>query len=226
MSDSEMSDASRYTGGSFEEEASQTSNAVADIAYELKPLNFTYYETSGDKKDLHLGIPISELEPSKVTIKKNEINPNNFDIFYDGKKFRLNFKVFSGIVKRRCVFEREKYVKIKDICLSKIFWEICQTLTTRLYEEYIKQKYEKYCCFIEWCKVFINFVDERLAGRKMRYFEDVALDRICLIEDEAWTRQYRLVCEMISAKSMLSSSNNFVEISGEEKEILLLKNGS
>ena len=86
--------------------------------------------------------------------------------------------------------------------------------------------HEKFCCFIEWCKVFINFVDERLARRKMHYFEDVcvALDRICLIEDEAWTRQYRLVCEMISAKSMLADSNKFEPV-GLEKEVLLIKNG-
>ena len=85
MSDSGMSsDASSYTSGSSEEEASQTRNVIADIAYDLKPLNFTCYETRGDKKDLHLAVAINEFEPPKVTLRKNEINPNNFDILYDG----------------------------------------------------------------------------------------------------------------------------------------------
>ena len=226
MSDSGMSsDASSYTSGSSDEEASQTRNVIADIAYDLKPLNFTCYETRGDKKDLHLAVAINEFEPPKVTLRKNEINPNNFDILYDGHRFRLKFKAFSGIVKRSDVFEREKYVKIKDACLSRIFWEVCHTITTRLEEEYQKQKHEKFCCFVEWCKVFINFIDERPARRKMHYFEDVcvALDRVCLTDDAKWSRQYRLVCEMISAKSMMSKANKF-ESSSLEKEILLIKN--
>ena len=150
MSDSEMSsDASSYTSGSSDEEASQTRNVIADIVYELMPLNFTCYEICGDKKDLHLAVGINEFEPSKVTLRKNEINPNNFDILYDGHRFRLKFKAFSGIVKRSEIFDREKYIKIKDACLSRIFWEICHTITTRLEEEYQKQKHEKFCCFIE-----------------------------------------------------------------------------
>ena len=172
-SDSDMSDVSRCTSGSSDEEALQVRNAIADISYELKPLNFAYYETCGDRKDLHLGIPISEFEPSKVSIRKNEINPNNFDVLYDGHKFRLNFKAFSGIVKRSAVFEREKYINIKDTCLSKVFWEICHTITTRIEEEHQTQKDDKFWLLAECYKVFINFVGERLARRRMHYFEDV-----------------------------------------------------
>ena len=227
MSDSDMSDFSHCSSGSSDEEASLARNAIADISYELKPLNFTCYDTCGDKKDLYLRIPISEFKLSKVLMRKNEINPNNVDILYDGHKFSLNFKAFSGLVKRSPVFERERYVKIKDVCLSKMFWEDCHTITTRLEEEYQKQKLEMFCCYIEWYKIFINFIDERLARRRMHYFEDVcvALDRICLIGDKAWTRQYRLVCEMISAKSMLSNTNKFEPL-GLEKEVLLIKNGN
>ena len=42
MSDSEMSDVSTCTSGSSDEEASKARNAIADISYELKPLNFIY----------------------------------------------------------------------------------------------------------------------------------------------------------------------------------------
>ena len=114
-SDSEMSEISDYSSGSSDEEACEVRNAVANIDCKLKPLGFTNYETCGDRKHLDIAIPISEFDPKKLSISENKINENNYDIWYEGHKLRVSFKAFSGLVTRSNVFEREKYIKIKDI---------------------------------------------------------------------------------------------------------------
>ena len=180
-SDSEMSVTSDYSSGSSDEEACEVRNAVANTDYKLKPLGFTYYETCVDRKHLDIAIPIREIDPKKLSISENKINENNYDIWYEGHKLRVLFKAFSGLVKRSNVFEREKYIKIKDISQQKLYREICHTISAKLQQAYHEKKYEKFCFYIDWHKLFINFCDERLARRKIHYFEDVcvALDRNC-----------------------------------------------
>ena len=184
-SESEMFEMSDYSSGSSDEEACGARNAIANIdCNKLKPLAFTFYETCGDKKKLDVAIPISEFDPKKLSLSENEVNENNY-IMYDGHKLRVLFKAFSGLVKRSNVFERECYIKIKDISQRKLFWEICDVLSQKLQLAYHEKKFTKFCFYIDWHKLFINFCDERLARRKMHYFEDVcvALDRICLIDE-------------------------------------------
>ena len=112
---SEMSEISDYSSGSSDEEASEARNVVANTDCKLKPLGFTYYEICGDKKELEVAIPISQFDPAKLSLSENDVNENNYDIWYDGHRLRVLFKAFSGIVKRSNVFEREKYIKIKDV---------------------------------------------------------------------------------------------------------------
>ena len=120
-----------------------------------------------------MAIPISQFDPAKLSITENDINENNYDIWYEEHKQRVVFKAFSGIVKRSNVFEREKYIKIKDISQQKLFWEICHTIAHKLEKAYHEKKFKKFCFYTDCSKPFINFCDERLATRKMHYFEDV-----------------------------------------------------
>ena len=176
----EMSDYSDYSSGSSDEQATKK-NAMADISHKLTPLSFTYYETCGDKKELELAVPISEFDHTKVTLAQREKNPNNYNILYDGHRFRVFLKAFSGIIKRSRVFEREICVKIKDIAQNELFWEICHVISTRLQEIYQQKKSDKFCCYVEWYRIFANYCDERLPRRKEHYLEDttVALDSDC-----------------------------------------------
>ena len=222
----DMSDYSDYSSRSCDEETTKTRNTMANISCKLTPLSFSYYETCGDKKELELAIPISEFDPTKVTLAQCKLNPNNYDILYDGHRFRVFLKAFSEIIKRSRVFEREICVKIKDIAQNKLIWEICHVISTILQELYQQKKSDKFCCYIEWYRIFVNNCDERLARRKVHYFEDttVALDRVVMIDDNAWTNQYRLVSEMIDTKVLkLTSAHPILANKKEESNIILLK---
>ena len=88
----------------------------------------------GDTKQIELDVPLTEFDKSKLSLSRCEINPNNFDVFYDGKKFRLFFKAFLAIIKRSKFFEREKHLKIKDVCLSRMLWEVLFTIEDKVRE--------------------------------------------------------------------------------------------
>ena len=94
-----MSDYSDYSSGSSDEEAVKIRNTMADISCKLTPLGFSYYETCSDKKELDLAVRISEFDPAKVTLSQWKLNPNNYDILYDGHRLRVFLKSFSGIIK-------------------------------------------------------------------------------------------------------------------------------
>ena len=118
-SESGSCDSSRVSSGSSDAEASKARNAIANISYELKPLSFSGYKF--DHKDPNeLGVEITMFDPSQLSVERNEENPCNWDVFYDGKVFILKLKSFSAIIKRSREFEREKYVKVKDRCLNKV----------------------------------------------------------------------------------------------------------
>ena len=88
---------------------------LGDLDSKLVPLTFSNYEKYGsEKKLLGTAVNISDFEESKVTIKRNELNNDNFDISYNGKPFRLYLKAFCGIIKRNKYFKKEKNIKIKD----------------------------------------------------------------------------------------------------------------
>ena len=59
---------------------------VSGKGYELKPLSFTGYEICGDKKQLELGIPSTNLDLTKLSVVRDDFNPINFNILYDGHK--------------------------------------------------------------------------------------------------------------------------------------------
>ena len=215
-----MSNYSDYSSGSSDKEATKIKNTMADISHKLTCLSFTYYETCGDKKELELAVSISEFDHMKVTLAQCEKNPNNYNSLYDGHRFRVFLKAFSGIIKRSRVFEREICVLIKDIAQNKLSWEICHNISTRLQEIYQQKKSGKFCCYIEWYRIFTNYCDERQTRRKVHYFEDttVALDRIVMIDEDTWTNRYRLVSEMIDTKVLKPTSSTHPILANKEEE--------
>ena len=47
------------------------------------------YEVGKCRKDLHFSVKLDEFDPSKLTLLEDELNPENYKILYDGKKFRV-----------------------------------------------------------------------------------------------------------------------------------------
>ena len=171
-------DSSHCSSGSSDEEASQSRNTIARIMYKLKPLNFSANYCSDVDE---IGIDIMSFDPSRLTIKRNEINPCNWDALYDNKLLVLKLKSFSGILKRSQEFSREKYVKIKDRCLNKLIWEICCTICNIINLRELREKGEdkRYgCWFADYARVFMNYLDGRPRMRKTHYFEDVCIANI------------------------------------------------
>ena len=206
--ESGSSDSSRVSSGSSDSEASKPRNAIADINYELKPLSFSGYKH--DHKDPNeFGVEITNFDPSKLSVKRNEENPCNWE-FYDRGVFILKLKSFSGIIRRSQESERERYVKVKDRCLNKMIWEICNIVCQMIVIREKKEKGEdmRFCWFLEWCRVFINFLDGRPRMRKTHYFEDVCIviNRASFVGDDGCDLLLRLNTEMVAAKSMLFSS--------------------
>ena len=57
------------------------------------------YEVGKSRKDLHLSVKLDEFDPSKLSLLEDELNPDNYKILYDGKKFRLFVEKLYGKVK-------------------------------------------------------------------------------------------------------------------------------
>ena len=63
----------------------------------------------------------------------------------------------------------------------------------------------KFCWFVEWYKIWINFCDYRFSSKRLYHFEEssVAVDRIVLEEEDEYSRWYRLDSELIDAHVLL-----------------------
>ena len=180
----------------------------------------------GDVKQVELGVQLTQFDNSKLSVVKDEQYPNNFNIFYDGHKFCLFLKAFPGIVKRSKYFAREKHLKNKDRCQSRLLWEELWNIAEKVME--IVSKEDKFCCFIEWYRIWVNFCDKRLAAKHIYYFEQasVAVDRVVMIEESEHSKEFRLSAEMIDVYVLWPSSSGFSsnqEIKkGDKEEVILL----
>ena len=98
----------------------------------MTPLNFRIYEQLAKQKGIEKNLDcitfLTDFDKDKLTLKRNEINVQNYDILYNGKPFRIAPKAFSGIVKRSKCFKREKKVKIKDPVVSMQLWHVFHTI--------------------------------------------------------------------------------------------------
>ena len=106
--------------------------------------------------------------------------------------------------------------------LWEVFWNISEKVMQLVNNE------NKFCWFLEWYRIWLNFCDRRLAQKRIYYFEEVsvALDKVIMIEESEHSGEYRLLSEMIDAHVMLptkpvSFSNQKIK-QGDKEEVALL----
>ena len=81
------------------------------------------------------------------------------------------------------------------------FWNISEKVRQAVNEE------RKYCWFIEWYTISLNFCDKRLTPRHIYHFEEasVAIEKVVLIDENEHSKEFRREAEMIDAHILLPS---------------------
>ena len=103
----------------------------------LTELTFYIYEIGKCRKDLHLSGKLDEFDPFKLSLVEDELNPKNYKVLYDGKKFRLFVEKLYAKAKTSRVFE-QGYLSIKDDrtkakkCLYEVFFAIKELVTGKV----------------------------------------------------------------------------------------------
>ena len=170
----------------------------------LVPLSFDIYELSRGKKDLGLSVDISDFDKSKLSLTPCNVNPNNYNVLYDGKKYRLFVKVMNGKLKRSVCLEDEIYLSVKDDCISNRLKlnEMFSTVKAKLNDELSQEK--KDIVSFEWNKIWMICSDYDLTEKHVYHFENVylAIDEIILLEDP-WLPIYKLNCVMIGGSVVM-----------------------
>ena len=152
------------------------------------------YEVGKNRKDLHLSVKIDEFDPSKLTLLEDELNPENFKLLYDGKKFRLFFENLYGKVKKSREFECE-YLSMKDDLTKSKKWSYEVFFAIK---ELVTSKVADMCGFIDWNKIWLNCTEYDLTEKHSYHFEKVylALDGVICFQDPFF-KNYKLDCEMV-----------------------------
>ena len=163
----------------------------------MKPTELTcyIYEVGKDRKDLHLLVKLDEFNPSKHTLLEDDLNPENFKILYEGKKFRLFIENLYGKVKKSRVFESD-YLSVKDDItktkkrLYEVFFVIKELVTAKITDDM--------CGFIDWNKIWLNCTEYDLTEKHCYHFEKLylAVDGVVCIMNP-FLKNYKLICEMI-----------------------------
>ena len=136
--------------------------------------------------------------PTKLTVERN--GNTSWKVLYDNKTLILNFKSFSGVICRSKSLPRQKYVRIDDLCLKKIYREICHLICHLINAK----EYRDWCN--EYCKVFLNYFDHRLSIDKIHYFEDISIvfEEVILMNKGEGTKQLQQEYKEFSEKIMPS----------------------
>ena len=164
--------------------------AVVNRLCQLVPLNFITYEMCGDTKQLELGVHLFDFDMSKLSVSRCSMNEENFDVLHDGKKFRLFLKAFDGKIKRSRCFSREKHLKIRDVGVNRMLWEVFWNI-----EELARQaenNEKKFCLFLEWHRIWLNFCDKIFTPRHIYHFEEaaVAIDKVVMIKQNEYEKNF------------------------------------
>ena len=176
--------------------AKKYKNVISKIYYKIENLNFAHHNYNQENKNV-VQVDIMSFNPTKLTVERN--GDISWNVLYDNKTLILNLKSFSGVICRSKRLPRQKYVRIDDLCLKKIYREICHLICHLINAK----EYHDWCN--EYCKIFLNYLDHRLSIGKIHYFEDIsiAFEGACLInKGEGKHSKLRLKKEMISSKSM------------------------
>ena len=174
----------------------QYRNVVSEIYYKLENLNFVNHNYN-DENNNAVQVDIMSFNPRKLTVKRN--GDASWNILYDNKTLILNLKSFSGVICRSKRLPRQKYVRIDNLCLKKIYREICHLICHLINAK----EYHDWCN--EYCKKFLNYLDHKLSIGKIHYFEDISIvfeGGVLISKGEGKHSKLRLKNEMISSKSM------------------------
>ena len=103
-----------------------------NIVSQLENLNFAehnYNEENAINVDEEnaINVDITRFNPTKLTVERN--GNTSWKVLYDNKTLILNFKSFSGVICRSKRLPRQIYVRINDLCLKKIYREICNLMS-------------------------------------------------------------------------------------------------
>ena len=182
-----------YSSDEFEN-AKNNKNILSRIYYKLAPLNFALhnYEENNVAR-----VDIMNFNPTKLTVERN--GNVTWNVLYDNKTLILNLKSFSGVICRSKRLPRQKYLRINDLCLRKIYREICHVISHMINAK----EYHDWCS--EYSKIFLNYLDHRLSLEKIHYFEDISVvfeGAVLINKSEGKHSKLRLKNEMISSKSM------------------------
>ena len=158
------------------------------------------YEVGICKKGLHLSENLHEFDSSKLSLVADELNPDNFKVLYNGKKFRLFVEKLYAKAKKSRVFENNDCLSIKDDCSvnKKILYEVFFAI-----KELITGKVEM-CSFIEWNRIWMGCTEYDLTNKHSYHFENLylAVDSVISIPDP-YLKNYKLDCEMIQGNVYL-----------------------
>ena len=197
VSDDEGCSSNDYEYSSDEvDSAKQYKNVISRIFYKLENLNFAFNDYEQENNNV-IRVDIMKFNPTKLTVERN--GDITWKVLYDNKTLILNLKSFSGVICRSKRLPRQKYVRIDDLCLKKIYREICHLICHLINAK----EYHDWCN--EYCKIFLNYLDHRLSMNKIHYFEDVSIvfeGAVLLNKGEGKNSKLRLKNEMISSKSM------------------------
>ena len=197
VSDDEGCSSNDYEYSSDEvDSAKQYKNVISRIFYKLENLNFAFNDYEQENNNV-IRVDIMKFNPTKLTVERN--GDITWKVLYDNKTLILNLKSFSGVICRSKRLPRQKYVRIDDLCLKKIYREICHLICHLINAK----EYHDWCN--EYCKIFLNYLDHRLSMNKIHYFEDVSIvleGAVLLNKGEGKHSKLRLKNEMISSKSM------------------------
>ena len=197
VSDDEGCSSNDYEYSSDEvDSAKQYKNVISRIFYKLENLNFAFNDYEQENNNV-IRVDIMKFNPTKLTVERN--GDITWKVLYDNKTLILNLKSFSGVICRSKRLPRQKYVRIDDLCLKKIYREICHLIC------HLINAKEYHDWYNEYCKIFLNYLDHRLSMNKIHYFEDVSIvleGAVLLNKGEGKHSKLRLKNEMISSKSM------------------------
>ena len=197
VSDDEGCSSNDYEYSSDEvDSAKQYKNVISRIFYKLENLNFAFNDYEQENNNV-IRVNIMKFNPTKLTVERN--GDITWKVLYDNKTLILNLKSFSGVICRSKRLPRQKYVRIDDLCLKKIYREICHLICHLINAK----EYHDWCN--EYCKIFLNYLGHRLSMNKIHYFEDVSIvfeGAVLLNKGEGKHSKLRLKNEMISSKSM------------------------
>ena len=147
--------------------------AILNGFMELTSLKFSKYEKYGYHKKLtENSINLSYFDKEKLSIKKNQVNELNYDIFYDGEPFRIALKSLLSVVKESKFYEDEKIIKVmKNPFASK---QLCCVFNAMKNRNELNTFCHGNVWFLDCYKVIVDS-DNELLYNYCYTFEDVVI---------------------------------------------------